>query len=81
MIFWFLAGFSLLLIVAVVGWLPETHPPQARLKVSPRILLRDYVGIARNPRFLRLAAAGSLSRRPSGASARRSVARAVPSGR
>ena len=61
MIFWFLAGFSLLLMVAVIGWLPETHPPEARLKVSPRILLRDYVGIARNPRFLRLAAAGSLS--------------------
>jgi DHA1 family bicyclomycin/chloramphenicol resistance-like MFS transporter len=61
MIFWFLAGFSLLLIVAVIGWLPETHPPEVRLKVSPRHLLRDYIGIARNPRFLRLAAAGSLS--------------------
>ncbi len=61
MIFWFLAGFSLLLIVAVVGWLPETHPPEARHRVSPRRLLRDYVGIARNPRFLRLALAGSLS--------------------
>ena len=61
MIFWFLAAFSLLLIVAVIGWLPETHPPAARLAVSPRRLLRDYVGIVRNPRFLRLAAAGSLS--------------------
>lgn len=61
MIFWFLAGFSLLLIVAVVGWLPETHPPEARQPASPRHLLRDYVGIVRNPRFLRLALAGSLS--------------------
>ncbi|KRG69828.1 multidrug effflux MFS transporter [Pseudoxanthomonas dokdonensis] len=60
-IFWFLAGFSLLLLVSVSIWLPETHAAGARSQPSPRQLLRDYWGIARNPRFLRLAAAGSLS--------------------
>ena len=60
-IFWFLAAFSLLLLVAVAVWLPETHPAEVRLKVSPRHLLRDYIGIVRNRRFLRLALAGSLS--------------------
>ncbi|WAC64597.1 multidrug effflux MFS transporter [Pseudoxanthomonas sp. SL93] len=61
MIFWFLAGFSLLLMLSVGAWLPETHPKEVRLKVSPRHLLRDYFAILGNRRFLRLAAAGSLS--------------------
>ncbi len=60
-IFWFLAGFSLLLLLTVGVWLPETHPPEVRVKVSPKHLLRDYFAIALNPRFQRLALAGSLS--------------------
>lgn len=59
-IFWFLAGFSLLLLLTVGVWLPETHPPEVRVKVSPKHLLRDYFAIALNPRFQRLALAGSL---------------------
>lgn len=59
-IFWFLAGFSLLLLLSVGAWLPETHPRAARRSVSPRHLLRDYFGILGNRRFLRLALAGSL---------------------
>jgi DHA1 family bicyclomycin/chloramphenicol resistance-like MFS transporter len=61
LIFWFLAGFSMLLLISVGLWLPETHPPQVRLKVAPRHLLRDYFAIALNRRFQRLALAGSLS--------------------
>lgn len=60
-IFWFLVAFSTALLLITMTWLPETHPPHARLSLHPARLLRDYVGIARNPRFLRLAAAGSLS--------------------
>ncbi len=59
-IFWFLAGFALLLLVSVGAWLPETHPPSQRSNPAPRQLLRDYWGIAGNPRFQRLALAGSL---------------------
>ncbi|MGJ4729773.1 multidrug effflux MFS transporter [Luteimonas sp. SDU101] len=61
LIFWFLVGFSLLLLAATWRWLPETLPPQARLLASPRRLLRDYAWIALNPRFLRLSLAGALN--------------------
>ena len=59
LIFWFLAAFSVLLLAATARWLPETHPPQARMPLRPQRLLRDYVAIALNPRFQRLAAAGA----------------------
>ena len=60
LIFWFLVGFSVLLLAATLRWLPETHPPQARLALKPLSLARDYLQIARNGRFLRLAGAGAL---------------------
>ncbi|MCW4454923.1 multidrug effflux MFS transporter [Flavobacterium sp. MXW15] len=59
-VFWFLVAFSAALLLITCVWLPETHPPHARLTLHPGRLLRDYVGIGMNPRFLRLAAAGSL---------------------
>lgn len=59
-IFWFLVALSTVLLVVTCTWLPETHPPHARLSLHPGRLLQDYLGIGRNPRFLRLAAAGSL---------------------
>lgn len=59
LIFWFLVAFSALLLAATLRWLPETHPPQARLALKPLSLARDYVLIARNGRFLRLAGAGA----------------------
>ena len=61
LIFWFLVGFSVLLLLATWRWLPETLPPAARLTSSPRRLLRDYAWIAMNRRFLRLALAGALN--------------------
>ncbi len=60
-IFWFLVGFSLLLLLAVWRALPETHPPEARLSLSPRRLLRDYVAIVSNGRFQRLAASATFN--------------------
>ncbi|MCY7313472.1 MAG: MFS transporter, partial [Pseudoxanthomonas sp.] len=60
-IFWFLAGFSMLLLLATALWLPETHPREARLRLAPRRMLRDYTYIFRNPRFQRLAAAASFA--------------------
>lgn len=61
LIFWFLVAFAVLLLTATARWLPETHPPQARMPLSPRSLLRDYLRIGLNPRFLRLALAGSVN--------------------
>ena len=60
-IFLFLAIFAALLGVAVWRGLPETHPQAARLPLQAGTLLRSYVGIARNPRFLRLSAAAALN--------------------
>lgn len=60
LIFWFLVVFALLLLAATARYLPETHPVEARVPLSPRVLLRDYVRIGFNPRFLRLALAGSI---------------------
>ncbi|BCT91314.1 Bcr/CflA family drug resistance efflux transporter [Lysobacter helvus] len=60
-IFWFLVAFSALLWIATLLALPETHPPQARLKLRGKALLRDYVAIFLNPRFQRLAAAGTFN--------------------
>lgn len=60
-IFWFLVGFALLLLLAVSVWLPETHPPQLRLSLAPKRLLRDYWAIFVNPRFQRLAASGTFN--------------------
>jgi MFS transporter, DHA1 family, multidrug resistance protein len=60
-IFWFLVGFSLLLLLAVSIALPETHPVEMRLSLAPRRLLRDYAAIFVNPRFQRLAASGTFN--------------------
>jgi DHA1 family bicyclomycin/chloramphenicol resistance-like MFS transporter len=61
MIFWFLVAFSAVLWIATFVGLPETHPPEARLRPHPRVLLRNYIGIFANPRFQRLAAAGTFN--------------------
>ncbi len=60
-IFWFLVAFSLALLLATWLALPETHPPEARLSPAPKRLLRDYFAIFVNPRFQRLAAAGTFN--------------------
>jgi DHA1 family bicyclomycin/chloramphenicol resistance-like MFS transporter len=61
LIFWFLVAFSLALLLATWLGLPETHPPGSRLAPVPRRLLRDYAAIFVNPRFQRLAAAGTFN--------------------
>ena len=60
-IFWFMAAFSLLLLAMTGAWLPETHPPAARLSRAPKRMLRDYVSIFLDRRFQRLAAAGAFN--------------------
>lgn len=61
LIFWFLVGFAVLLFVAVLRALPETHPPVQRLPLRVGPMLRGYARIARNPRFLRLTAAAAFN--------------------
>jgi DHA1 family bicyclomycin/chloramphenicol resistance-like MFS transporter len=60
-IFWFLVAFSVVLWFATLLALPETHPQTSRLPLRAKPLLRDYVAIFLNPRFQRLAAAGTFN--------------------
>ena len=60
-IFWFLTAFSAVLLLATWFWFPETHPPAARAPLVARSLVQDYAAIFLNPRFQRLAAAGSFN--------------------
>lgn len=60
-IFWLLAAFALLLFFACLAWLPETHPPERRSRLSPRELAATYRSIARDRAFLPLALAGTLN--------------------
>ncbi|WP_457097964.1 multidrug effflux MFS transporter [Lysobacter sp. P5_B9] len=60
-IFWFLAAFSVVLLVVTWLGLPETHLKEARLPLRAGPLLRDYVSIFANPRFQRLAAASAFN--------------------
>lgn len=60
-IFWFLAAFSVLLLVVTWIGLPETHAKASRLPLRAGSLVRDYVSIFANPRFQRLAAASAFN--------------------
>ncbi|PJK14449.1 Bcr/CflA family drug resistance efflux transporter [Lysobacteraceae bacterium NML07-0707] len=58
-IFWFLALFSLLLLLAVLLHLPETLPRTARQPLQPAAMLQGYWAMLKNPHFMRLALAAS----------------------
>lgn len=60
-IFWFLAGFSLLLLLATWAILPETHPPDRRAPLQLRPLLSGYRQVFGHPRFQRLALAAAFN--------------------
>ena len=60
-IFWFLVLFAVAMIVATWFGLPETHPPDARFRPSPKQLLRNHAWIFLNRRFQRFAAAGAFN--------------------
>ena len=60
-IFWSLAGFALLLALATALLLPETHPVERRVPLSPRRLAATNLAILRNRQFLRLGLAGGFN--------------------
>lgn len=60
-IFWFLVLFSAALMLATWWILPETHPPEARFRPSPKQLLRNHAYILLNGRFQRFAVAGGFN--------------------
>jgi DHA1 family bicyclomycin/chloramphenicol resistance-like MFS transporter len=58
-IFWFLAGFGVLLGVLTAWGLPESHPPEQRVPLHPVTLARDYGGMLSNRSFRLLTLAGT----------------------
>ncbi|WP_243041496.1 multidrug effflux MFS transporter [Dyella sedimenti] len=50
-IFWVLTGFTLLMAVALVAYLDETHPPSARTPFHPASLISGYAGFGRDRPF------------------------------
>ena len=61
MIFWLLAAFALVIGLACLLWLPETHPPEKRVPLSLRELGATWRLIGRDRAFLPLVLAGSLN--------------------
>jgi DHA1 family bicyclomycin/chloramphenicol resistance-like MFS transporter len=58
-VFLFLVGYGLVLWLLCLRLLPETHPSSARSVFRPLPLMRTYVGIVRDWRFLLLVVAAS----------------------
>ncbi len=56
-IFWAMALFAFLVLLACLIWMPESHPPQARTPLRVRPLVRRSWAILKNPRFLQLSLA------------------------
>jgi DHA1 family bicyclomycin/chloramphenicol resistance-like MFS transporter len=51
-IFWLLAVFGLACLASVLLWVPETHPPERRRRLSPVGMLRAYVEVLSHRRSL-----------------------------
>ncbi len=60
-IFWFLAGFSVVLGLLVWRVLPETHPPERRLPLDAGVLVGNYLAMLCHKRFLWLVAVTTLN--------------------
>jgi DHA1 family bicyclomycin/chloramphenicol resistance-like MFS transporter len=54
-LFWALGGFAVALLTLCLFVLPETHPPERRMALSPRSLFGSYRQILRSEQFLPLA--------------------------
>lgn len=60
-IFWAMALFAFLVLLACLAWMPESHPAQARTPLRLRPLVRRNWAILKNPRFLQLSLAACLN--------------------
>jgi len=58
-LFWAIAGFAAALLLLCAAVLPETHPRERRVALSPDNLFRNYRQILRHPHFLPLAFAST----------------------
>lgn len=59
MIFWLLAAFAVVLWIACIFMLPETHPHERRQPLSPRNMIRGYAHMLSDRSFFPLVCAGT----------------------
>lgn len=59
-IFWFLTALSLVMLIVVAVWLPESHPADARVPIHPVTLSRSYWDMGKSSPFRMLAFSGTL---------------------
>ncbi len=57
-IFWFLAGYVLLILLATALFLKESKQPDHSVSLNPGEVIRNYIVLLSNPRFLLYAIAG-----------------------
>lgn len=60
LVFWFMAALGLVLVVATMAVLPESHPPEQRVPLRVGEVVRGLVEVASVPSFHRIAWAGTL---------------------
>jgi DHA1 family bicyclomycin/chloramphenicol resistance-like MFS transporter len=60
-IFWVLTAYGVVLVVATLVALPETHPASVRIPFRPRPLVTSIAAVAGDPAVLRLGAAVALN--------------------
>lgn len=58
-VFWFMAALAVVLVVATVLLLPESHPPERRVPLRVGEVVRGLAEVARVPAFHRMAWAGT----------------------
>ena len=59
-IFWFLVALSLLMLLAVLFFLPESHPVNKRIPIHPVSLSQSYWSMGKSSEFRMLAFSGTL---------------------
>jgi len=59
-IFWFLAAFAMLVMVAARLWLPETRGPRPEVRLTPAAVLGVYARLLRTRRYMGYTLASSL---------------------
>jgi DHA1 family bicyclomycin/chloramphenicol resistance-like MFS transporter len=59
-VFWFMAGFALVLLVGSVALLPESHPPERRVPLRVGEIVAGLAVVVQVPAFHRMAWAGTL---------------------
>lgn len=60
-IFWFLAGFAVVVMLAARLWLPETHRPQPGQRLTPGAALGGYAGLFGKRRYMGYTLASSFA--------------------